>query len=122
MPTLLEFTPETWAIIAALCKKFSCVTMTPRGFSVEPEVYWMTASASGLRDAKSLDAGDHVSPSVRINLWRPSHSSDGPTEDIFKKAASLVSVAFTSASAYIPSSRGNALVTRGGFSGTAVPP
>src|SRR6202035_5869715 len=63
-----------------LCKRLSCVTMTPFGLLVEPEVYWMNAISCVPLAAISL-AGACLRSSVTIHASRARYTRWGSEAD-----------------------------------------
>src|SRR5260370_9853039 len=61
-PTESRFRLNFRWITCELCKMFACVSVTPRGAAVDPEVYWRIATLSEVSD-RGLNA-DASTPSV----------------------------------------------------------
>ncbi len=118
--------PKLWAMAEPLDNRFWCVTTTPRGVPVEPDVYWSRAIESEVRagrrqsSAPSSIASSVTTQGSRANSGAWSNSS-------WVKACTRLSESTISARELRTTarSRGSVRATRmgsGGYTGTATMP
>src|SRR4051794_16225708 len=115
--------PKKRWISPRLCSRLACVSITPRGLAVEPEVYWRKASAAPPR-GPGVHASAIASATSAVASQRTA-SSEGVRRAISPDASSssgVVSASAGRASARIASSRSSERFCRGGYTGTAAPP
>lgn len=121
MPRVLPVVRNARWIRAELCSRLPCVSTTPRGAEVEPEVYWRNATVSaptdGCAHSPASDSGTRsVASSRSTSITAPSGSSGSSRS----RTAAVVSATVAPQSATMSTSRSTERGRRlGGYTGTA---
>ena len=101
-PALSGVWPKHSAMVAELCSRFACVSITPRGVRVEPEVYWRTATSLGFVAGGGQLIHNGYKASVGVNIkYLKSGTAQGsllfiehrPTGDVVVKSNAIGTMA-----------------------------
>ncbi len=125
-PTLSSRTSKAWEMSPRLCSRLPCVSRTPFGSPVEPDVYWRNASvssaASGRRQPDSTPSG---SASVATQRSAASSGACSKSASLMSWMKAVVSTTLARESRMMARSRGSVRSSRagsGGYAGTATSP
>ena len=107
---------------AELCSRFACVSITPRGSPVDPDVYWSIARSDA--DGANVLARSPSPCSDETSIQRTSLGALPSASQLSSRAASDACTSATRAceSAMMPWTRGSARRGLGGYAGTATTP
>ena len=110
---------NAWRIVSRLCSRFACVTITPLGAPVEPDVYCRKARSPPVRGAgERVSSTGICADTCTTGSTPPRPANDGRVAP----TAAVVSTQAASASAVMRSMRSAPRLRRGGYAGTATTP
>src|SRR6478736_1354934 len=100
--------------------RLACVTITPLGFPVEPDVYCRNASELGSGSSPSkFDAAEVSTVSVHSQLGLEGNGEARSAEAATLRVAALERMSRAPESEMMPAKRGSSLALRRGTTGTA---